>query len=725
MQLFSIPNIVSHVATITDDVTLSKITNKRPLGMTKEQFRTHCAQASTQGNFLSVWEGVNPLARINTGNPPRMLHGIIADYDSVQAMNKLSSLPSSTGHLPMWIVETFTPGKCRAIWVFEKPVCVSNPFVTEGFLKELDSKLKISDALPGFDKASWKDSQVFEMGFGMHNIAGATPVPKALLAQCLMEGGIKAKVQVDTDPEIPMDVIAAEVERQFPGRWVGTFEEGKRGPLFWIPDGITRDGCAVAANGMICYSDRAASNFMPWRAVLGAKFVDFYETAKVGKAAEMYWTDGKAYWTNYSSPEWTDWAKEDAKEHLRVAGCSDKIRRGQTVSEVSKVIVYIQNNRRVAAAVPMLFMKDEIVPYNGRRYLNTSTKKAMEPAEDGDPKLWPWIHNYIMNGFDGEQDGIPAYEFFLGWFKRLWLTAYLGNPQQGQSIIIAGEAHTGKTFLSKCIIGVALGGSTMTEDLLLQKTKFNSQAAECAIWRCDDAISEGDYKTKQILAASLKAMAANPEVLYHPKYVTPTQLPFKGRVILTCNTDPESLKILPFLDGTIKDKLMLFRISPDFQPHFFNTNTENENRVLQELPHFLKHLMDYKVHPGVIDAANPRFEIKSFHHKLLVAEANSEQRESILAEVIASAMVSQRTIVKKGEKIKLTATEIIGLLEGAGYGKTVQQLGGAVYIGKMLNKVIEQKLSVHMTKAPSKSMGRTKYTIDPWAEEDHDLQEAA
>lgn len=720
MQLFSIPNIVGHVTSIEDDTALSKIVNRRTLGMTKEQFRNQCAQASTQGHFLSVWEGINPLARINTGNPPRMLHGIIADYDSVQAMNKLPSLPNSTGHLPTWVVESFTPGKCRLIWVFEKPVCVSNPFVTEGFLKELDAKLKISDALPGFDKASWKDTQYFELGFGMHDVAGSTPVPKALLAQCLMEGGLRAKVQVDADPEIPMDVIAAEVERQFPGRWVGTFEEGKRGPLFWIADGITRDGCAVAENGMICYSDRAVSNFMPWRAVLGAKFVDFYETQKVGKAAEMYWTDGKAFWTNYATQGWNDHQTEAAKRHLRVAGCSDRVRKGQIVSEIDKVLVYIDNNRRVSAAVPMLFMKDEIVPYNGHKYLNTNTKKAMEPAEDGDPKHWPWIHNFIMTGFDGEQDGIPAHEFWLGWMKRLWLTAYLGNPQQGQSIIVAGEAHTGKTFVSKCLIGVAMGGSAIAEDLLLQKTKFNSQAAECAIWRCDDAISEGDYKTKQILAASLKAMASNPEVLYHPKYMTPQQLPFKGRVILTCNVDPESLKILPFLDGTIKDKLMLFRISPTYDPHFFTTNTENENRVLQELPHFLRYLMDYQVHPGVIDAANPRFEIKSFHHKQLVAEANSEQRESILAEVIASAMITQRPTVRKGEKIKLTATEIVSLFEGAGYGKTVQQLGGVVYLGKMLNKVIEQKLSAHLTAVPTKTKGRTRYTFDPWAEESHD-----
>ena len=123
--------------------------------------------------------------------------------------------------------------------------------VTEAFLKELNSTLKISDALPGFDESSWKDSQTFELGTRWNLAQGATPIPQAMLAQCLMAGGLKAKIQVDDSPVIPKDVIAAEGERQFPGRWKGTFQEGARGPLFWINDGIDRVGCAVAENGMI------------------------------------------------------------------------------------------------------------------------------------------------------------------------------------------------------------------------------------------------------------------------------------------------------------------------------------------------------------------------------------------------------------------------------------------------------------------------------------------
>ncbi len=419
MKLFSLPNHVSQAVNQTDDLTLSTIKNPRPMGITtKEAFRKWCSDATTNGYFITPWEGLNPYNRINTGNPSRWLHGIIADYDSPHAATEVQSLPQNTGHLPSWVVHTFTQGKVRLIWPFEKPVNVANEEVAKAFLKELDSVIKISDALPGFDETSWKDSQTFELGSRWDTIPVATPIPKAVLAQCLMNGGLKAKIKVEDSPVIPMDVIAAEVEKQFPGRWQGTFQEGARGPLFWINDGINRVGCAVAENGMICYSDRAASNFMPWWAIFGRKFVDEYEREQTAKAAEMFYFDSRVYWTNSFTDRWVHLQKEDAKMHLRKLGVSDKNRKGKETSAVEDVLVHVQTQRRVEAAVPIIYVPDETVEINGNTYLNTSTLRVMQPADSGDPKDWPWLYDYFHNAFDGSQEGVDAHfelESAQGW----------------------------------------------------------------------------------------------------------------------------------------------------------------------------------------------------------------------------------------------------------------------------------------------------------------------
>ena len=715
MKLFTLPNLVGHTVQITDDLTLSKVLNSRPTGMTKDQYGVWCREATTKGHFISAWEGLNPQGRISGTNPGRKLSGIIADYDNANAISKLNSLSSSTSLLPTWVVDSFTIGKCRLIWEFENPVLVTNLDVTEGFLKELDDKIKISSALPGFDKASWKDSQYFEIGANWRCVSGALPIPDSLLSECMLNGGLKSKIEL-LDSVIPIEIIAAEVDRRWPGRWTGQFIEGASGPLFWIDPFINHRSCAIRDNGVVCFSDRAPSNFMPWRAILGDKFVESYETERASRMAEMFYYDGNKYWTDYSSPGlWRALSQENVSLHLKNARCSPKIPKGSFVSEVERVIIHVQNHRYVTAAVPMLFKSETLVSYNGNDYLNISTKKAMSPADNGDPKNFPWIHDFIMNGFDGESGGIPAREFFLGWLQRFWVTSYQGDPQPGQSLILAGEKNTGKTFFSKCVIGPALGGSITAEDLLLQRTKFNRQAAHNAHWRCDDAIAEGDSRTKQTLANSLKSMAANPTVLYQPKFVDTTELPFMGRVFVTCNTDPESLKILPYLDGTLKDKLMLFRMRKEFRPHFFNTNRENEQRVLTELPFFLRWLMDYVLPVGVEDCYHPRFGVVSFHHKTLVDEANREQPESLLSELIHSAMVNLRGSVGKTEWVKLTATDLAKSIEDAQQGRSLQQLGGIRNVGKLLHKIIEQGLSCHLKDLPKATNGTSRYTFNPWA----------
>ena len=718
MKIFSLPNLVGHKVQTADDLAISAVTNVRPAGMTKEQYGDWCREATTKGHFITAWEGLNPSGRVAATNPGRKLHGIIADYDNASAMSKLNALPNSTTLLPTWVVDSFTPGKCRLIWAFENPVLVTNPEVTEGFLKQLDDKIHISSALPGFDKATWKEGQYFELGTNWRCITGALPVPDALLSECMLNGGLNAKIELP-DTLIPIDVVAEEVERRWPGRWGGQFIEGAAGPLFWVDPFLNHRNCAVRDNGMVCYSDRAPSNFMPWRAILGDKFVEEYETERASRMAEMFYYDGNKYWTEYSNPgQWRALSQDNVSLHLKNARCSPKIPKGSFVSEVDRVIVHVQNNRYVAAAVPLLFNAETLVNYNGNDYLNISTKTAMAPADSGDPKDFPWIHNFVTDGFDGSAAGIPAREFFIGWLRRFWLTSYQGDPQPGQSVILAGEKNTGKTFFSKCVIGPALGGSITAEDILLQKTHFNRAAAHNAHWRCDDALAEGDSRIKQVLANSLKAMAANPTVVYQPKYVDSTELPFMGRVFVTCNTDPESLKILPYLDGTLKDKLMLFRMKKDFHPHFLNTNAENEQRVLNELPFFLRWLHDYKLEPGVEDVHNPRFGVISFHHETLVNEANREQPESLLAELIHAAMVNLRgTVAKTSARpaiVKLTATELAKAIEDAQQGRSLQQLGGVRNIGKLLHKIIEQETSCHLKEAPGMTHGTSRYVFYPW-----------
>jgi hypothetical protein len=716
MKIFSLQNLTSHVIAITDDTTLSTVVNPRPSGMDKKTYGEWCRLSTTNGHFISAWEGLNPQGRICAQNPGRLLHGIIADYDNPNALAELNDLPTTTSHLPMWVVESFSPGKCRLIWAFENPVICSNPDLTEAFIKVLNEKIKVSEALPGFDKSSWKDTQYFELGTNWQSVTGAFPIPDALLSQCMFEAGTRSKLE-SSDVEIPLDVVAAEVEARFPGRWPASqFVEGAVGPLFWVEPFVNHRSCAVTLNGMVCFSDRAASNFMPWRAIFGNKFVEKFEQEKAARLAEMFYYDGEKYWGEVNG-SWEHHRREDAQLHIKDAGGNPNKKKGKNLSEVESVLCYIQKQRRVHSAAPILFESQQVVDVYSRRILNTSKKKVMQPAETGDPKDFPWLYDFIMNSFNGDQNGVPAHEYFIAWFKRFYQTSYEQNPQQGQSIVIAGGAHSGKSLFVNWVIGRAMGGACDASDILLGKTRFNMEAAHNSVWLCDDAVNNADMNTRQELAMRLKAMAAKPTVRYEPKFQNSSELPFKGRVIVCCNTDPESLRILPTMDGTIQDKIMLFRFNYNYHAHFFDNNSENEGRILRELPFFLRWLLNYQVDPRVIDTKHARFGVISFHHQALVEEATSEQPETRLAEVIRKLMAIEKGNYKAGDLMKVDVSELSLALNGAGLGDQIRQLGGLNRLGKLLNKVFQQKLSPYITQPPKKVKGYNTYIFDPHAQE--------
>lgn len=664
-------------------------------GMTKEQYSIWSSDIKTQGHFISPYEGLNPSLRVKKDNPAKWLHGIIGDYDSSKAWDMVDSLDKRVKFLPTWVHQTFTPGKTRLIWEFESPVCVTNPEVTEEFLKELDKRVGIYAALPGLDKASLKSTQYFEMGDNWGQFPatsfpnGDMRLPNNLLELCMVNAAERAVIKVTDSPSIPIDKIADEVEKQFPGRAATPFVIGSKQPLFWLDD-TPRLGAVVREDGMTIFSDRDGRSFASWKSILGAPFVAEYEQEATGRAAQMFYFDGKTYWTKHGGDGWVNLAKEDARMHLKGAGVSDQTIRGQMVTPVERVLIHVQTSRRVTAAVPILFNPNEVVDIASERYLNISSKKAMAPAQTGDPKDFPWLFDFMHNAFDGDQDGINANEFFLCWFRRFYESALHGKPLPGQVIIIAGEAHTGKTFLNKCIIGEALNGSVDAEALLMGETTFNKAGGENALWRCDDAATEGDHKTRQLFTKALKQMAANPSQLYQPKFRDAIELPFVGRVVVTCNTDPESLKILPALDGTIRDKIMLFKLRNGYRPHFFGNNYENEARIRKELPYFLNWLLNRPCPPDIMDPVYKRFGVRSFHHAELVHQAQSETRESIFVEILHKWFAAKRD--EGLVELELSSTDLMTELTAAMGGPANMSTFKVENIGRSLKKCMDQKM---------------------------------
>jgi hypothetical protein len=105
---------------------------------------------------------------------------------------------------------------------------------------------------------------------------------------------------------------------------------------------------------------------------------------------------------------------------------------------------------------------------------------------------------------------------------------------------------------------------------------------------------------------------------------------WQGRVVVTANTDEESIRILPDLDISILDKIMLFRAAE--RQMKFKSNRETEATLDRELPYFARWLLNYQPPEHCIGSS--RFGVTPYHEASLVKMARQTSRLNSFQEVL-------------------------------------------------------------------------------------------
>lgn len=664
-RYFYIPNHRSSEVTASED--LSTFQSPTPTFESKAAFRDFCANPNTKHCFYSMAEGDNPNLRVSEDNPVNVVHGFVADYDAPVAWEELDTLlaarcaPDAT---PTWATRTFS-GYLRLVWEFEQALPLA-PEMAEAFYKRLADHVRAPMLMAGFDRTSLKPTQYFELGVEWRRVGGQLDYT-AVKTVLLRAAGDATPTTTDTN--IPIEDVAAEVERRFPGRWTGEFNIGTRGPLFWIADGIDREGCQVREDGMICYSDRAGKGFMSWREIFGKKFVEGYETKKLTELIDQYWFNGKAFYKVLSgSPVIIP--REQLVLELRKAGFAQKPKKGQALSEVEQAILTISNECRVEEVAPVVFSNKRVVSFGSRKILNSCHNYPVQPANDGDPSKWPWLHDFLTPFFAEDDFGNSTLPYFLAWFQRLYKAVLAQRLDQGQLLILLGPTGRGKTLLTNRIVGDAVGGCSDASDYLSGKTTFNKDLCGSAAWVIDDQTAAATYADQRKFVELTKRCVANPRLEYHAKYADAVPLPWAGRVLMSLNLDANSLAALPTLDSSNRDKIIALRVSASKPKAKFGSNQEVEETITRELPYFLKWLIDWKPEPSIIDAS--RFGVKTYIDPFIEAAAYDNSSRSAIAEMVEFFAKKYREFDKLGRgKWRGTLTEFTVVLHEMNGGRAV------------------------------------------------------
>lgn len=625
MKLYAIENLVSQTARVTEPWTYQ---NRAIEGFTdKDAFLEYRKKPGTKHLHYSAFEGLDPLLRVTESNKAVVLHGVVADYDaSITAEERAAVLDKvKVEYRPQWVSRTFSGG-ARLVWAFEEPVCVPSNEAAKAFLKVFRKKMKVGAIFPGLDEeALCNPATYYEVGTEWVRLSEDV-IPRNLVWQWMAQSGEGLRWDKQYTA-IPVEKVAEEVGRQYPGRWLGPFELGARGVRFWDATADCDTAAVVRESGMQCFTGPSA--FVPWGAILGRRFVEDYEADRLGKVIATLWFDGREYWRQGEDGRFQSLCREDMRLWLKSKhGLSASVPRGESCSELEHALRMVQENKRVVCAATAVLKPTGLIRVSGQAVLNVSTVRVIEPAPG--PLKWgegfPWVAEFLDGFFEPEEQR----EFFLAWVKRFYETGWRRALLPGQAVFLCGEKDQGKNLLSNVIVSKLVGGHVDAADYLTGDTKFSGSFFEMPLWSMDDVTPLADAAKHRHYTALLKKMVANRIFSADEKFKKIQTVEWCGRILVTTNLDPESIRILPSLDASNQDKVSMFRVRTMDRKF----PTDAVETITGELPYFGRWLIDWVVPEHVLGTV--RYGVKPYIEESLLAEARQSSDTAQFEELLGA-----------------------------------------------------------------------------------------
>ena len=609
---FALPNLLSQKISKLDPWSFAPHVPDTVLA-DKDAFVKWGVSARTEHCYYSLVEGVTPGLRVTSHNEPCKIHGIVADFDTAigtALLDRIRTRPPGE-FMPNWIHRTRFSGGVRLVWLFSAPALVYDARMANKFLEIALSKIKVAKFLPGLDRdCAVKATSYYEAGTAWEKLSEAK-ISDDFTGLWLFNAGDKIKWATLNNPIIPLADLEQELQKRWPGAWPGTFALGVSGPRFWDQSADNPRGAIIRETGMQCFT--GATAFVPWASIFGREFVEKYRAETLGAIMQGTWYDGKFYWRKTESGAWNPWTKDDLKLCLRVQhGISQKAKDSNS-SEMDEVLNGIHEQRRVEAALPFVHQPDGLIAYNNSRYLNISQCRCMVPSDEPVTK-WGDGFEWTAKFLDGLFADDSQKTWFLAWLKRYYEGGVRQSPRLGQAVILAGPVDRGKTLLSTGLISRIVGGHADASAYFLGDERFTSHILSMPLMTIDDTSPATDTLRHVRYSTMLKKLTANQWHTYEKKFMPAGSVEWMGRVMITCNTDPVSIRLLPDMDLSNAEKISLLRCrdkpSTDFPPR-----VEINNTLDVELPSLCRWLLNFQT-PGLMEGSS-RMGLKPCHDAVL------------------------------------------------------------------------------------------------------------
>jgi len=230
-----------------------------------------------------------------------------------------------------------------------------------------------------------------------------------------------------------------------------------------------------------------------------------------------------------------------------------------------------------------------ILNQNGEVFLVTTSPTLIEPTEGDFPTI-----KALYNGlFPTDQI------YFLAWMRDGIVSLRYGGRLTGKLLVLAGPRDCGKSFLQKYVITPLLGNRSIDPFMYMSgASNFNSLSGY-EHWKIEDK-GQSDSRSRQALASRIKEMVANEDITEHQKHKDLRSVEAFRRISLSCNDEAKYLNILPDMDDSLVDKLLVLQCAKGGIPEDYGDAQTQKTflaKVTSELPAFSHYLLNLKIEP--------------------------------------------------------------------------------------------------------------------------------
>lgn len=344
---------------------------------------------------------------------------------------------------------------------------------------------------------------------------------------------------------------------------------------------------------------------------------------------EIYYYNGKKEFLRKNDRgDYQSLTESQLKQQLACIGFQSVKFKGENVSEINKILIDIRNKQDVNFAGGLAGWKKGLFEINSSRILITESPRVIDPVEGNYDLILDFLSQLF---YDPTEAQLP---FFLGWIKIAYDSLRSENLRPGQMVALAGPHNCGKSFLQQVITEILGGRTAKPYSFLIGKTDFNGDMFGAEHLCIEDEVASTDIRARRAFGASIKQITACDTQRFHDKGRTAITLSPFWRCTISLNDEPENLMVLPPMDESIADKIMLFKVSRVKMPMSTATNEDRKKfwSVLKsQLPGFLHFLTNWTIPKDMI---SERYGIAQYHHPELIGELENLSPEFQLLKIL-------------------------------------------------------------------------------------------